>query len=295
MSNRMRRLILGHNVLVKGDDILGRAATIELIPMSKAEKELGWHWITDEGRAHPAHIDSAYLHQTGFGNTVGLRNTTCHTTLWEHTGILRWLGLDRVRVRHPAAPPYFGRSLELWDAIKSHLRPDTTADPLRIRDYQHISWANGDAATKLDHTKVTDGRIEYRPHNRCHLDVVIRINYPKLGRYEYEHRVYRNDEVGITALEPVLDAYTQGWPMWHKWPAHLLWTHSHKAVWAQDYSAQEVLRLFALHRCADLLGTLSLVDNEWLLAGQVVSYGAGHSEDLELVQAIRRSGLSPIG
>ncbi|MFA5270454.1 MAG: hypothetical protein WC400_02495, partial [Patescibacteria group bacterium] len=148
---------------------------------------------------------------------------------------------------------------------------------------QRTIWATGRSTIQIDHPKIPDGYIHFSPSTSPGLKITIFIAYPGLGEYTL------NWHSEVDTIDSAVAALTQGWPPSRRAVAKSLswWPHHDRVTWPQDYEDPKVaLRLFALHRLADLLGCLSLISHDRLLAGEISSYGAGHTEDLELIKRI---------
>lgn len=270
----MQHLVLAEPVRLEGLDLFERPARITFHPYPLK----GWWWRTPDKVV--SSIDITTCRPTAILHCLTLCRRRYWLSIYEHIGALKWTGLTGVVVNSTPLPPYDGRVGDQWGA----LWPRTTATG------QPIWWVTGrdNSGVTIPHAKVQNGFIQYRPSYFPELQVTIRLNYPQLGSYELVWQSPTNSPT------PAFAAYTQGYSQGlQRLLALLRWAHYGKVNWNDgSWSAQGLLHQFALHRLADLLGTLSLVTHDKLLAGNIISYGAGHSEDLRLVRGIVQGGLN---
>lgn len=270
----MKQLILSESVTHTGLNIIERPARITFSPFP----ELGWWWKTPSGSIGPIKLETTS--PVVRCNCLTLRRRLDLLAIYEHIGALKWTGLTGVLVESTPLPPYDGRVIEQWEALQ--FKTEATEDP--------IHWVTGrhDGETMIYHQKVPDGFIQYLPSYFPELKVTIHIDYPGLGEYKL---VWQSHQEPLTSA---FNAFTQGYSKWHQQVANFIgWAHLDKVNWNDGtWSNQITLQRYALHRLADLLGALSLVTNDKLLAGEIISYGAGHAEDLRLIKQIVQGGLN---
>lgn len=264
----MQRLALTKSVTMSGPNFFGFPGSITFEPSNQS----GWYWKTSDATIP---ISLATANPIASCNCVTLQHGRNRLSIYEHIGALRWMGLDGIVVQSTPLPPYDSRVIDQWHTLCSSAQ--------LVSD--HLPWVTGGSAC-VYHDKVPGGLIQFTPSSSPGLNVEIVIDYPGLGGYELHWNTSES-------LLPAFYAYSQGYPPWKQTLANLIgWIHRDKVVWANpDADSRHILRLFALHRLADLLGTLSLLTNDHLLAGTVHSLGAGHEADQALIREINRIGL----
>jgi len=263
----MQRLILRKPVVLSGPNFIGGPGKIELTPAQFS----GWYWRFDRHN-DLLPINLICAGPEGLWHNITLHHGLHQLAIYEHVGVLQW-GLDRVIVSSTVLPPYHGRAGDLWGAVKQF--GDCSLSP------HNTIWATGGSSVHIEHPKIDGGYIHFVPSNLPRLRVKIFIDYPGLGAHTLE---WSSEKDGI---DEIVSAFSQGWPPSRRaWAERFHWPHQSHVTWPQDYDAPTTLRLFAQHRLADLLGGISLISYDWLLAGDIESYGAGHPEDLELIKRI---------
>ena len=192
--------------------------------------------------------------------------------LFEHIGVLRWLGLDGVVVRSPRWPPYI-RSGEMWEQLQSHCTPNLNATIPRVTVGQTIESTYPGGSRR--YTKISPSRDDL-------LEVTLVIDYPGVGRKELHY-------VDSDPLDTALLAYFIGWPPAMHYVSRgfgaIGWPHHQRIQWSPENSPDATLAHWANHRLIDLLGALSVIHPTGLLAGHVESYCSGHAADLEVIKA----------
>lgn len=266
----MERVRLLKPVTVAGVDIFGRSAKILFSPVNSS----GWFWKNGENYFA---ITSSLA--TCMPRRICLQNDRQKLEAYEHVGPLRWTGLDGILVESNNFPPYFGRSLELWEELK----------PFCFLTKEKVSWSTVIASVKVAHADNASRWLEMRPSidGRPCLKITVIVDYPGIGSKE---RIYQFPGSG-QLLKKIIMARTLGWPRWLYYLSHYgptsLWFHHHRIAWPQQYSSDVILGHILNHRAADLLGALSLFSNQGLLAGEIFSHCAGHEADIGLIHKIQ--------
>ena len=257
---------LTKEVTVWGRDLLNRKAWLRFTPTSQP----GLLWQYDPN--HKPKLITADLLSARLRRTVlSFRKSTLDW--YEHIGILRWLGLDSVVIQSSAWPPFFGRSNELWEALRCLCKVETTTE---------IPWCTVSQTIRYDYPPPRTGFVEIKPRTDPMLYVTIICDYPGLGYEEFRCQITHS------LLEEALEIYTPGWPPWLYYPSKTLsylgWKHHTHVSWPRAYSQKVALHRFIFHRLIDLLGTLSLIHSYALFAGEVTSCSAGHLADVTVVK-----------
>ena len=271
------RLKSGTDVLIKGKDYRGFPAGIRF----RRAPQDGWYWHpSPEGPLIPITTKIVrYYRVFGF---LYLRQKRSFLAVWEHIGSMAFMGLTGVIVEGSGHPPYHGRVLELWSALKPHF--ETTNE--------EVKWCRPTHTVEWRYPR-RDGFTRFAPHadpTRHSLDVTIMIDYPSVGKLTKDFS-FPN---AMSLLETSFQVHAQGYPK-EKYPfAKLIsilgWPHLNSAVWPHRQSPAETLELFIRHRLVDLLGALSLCGQDRLLAGKVISICSGHLADLN---ALRQATFVP--
>lgn len=212
---------------------------------------------------------------------VSLMCPTATLGIIEHIMPLRLFGLGGVLVKplyngaNKLWPPYHGRALEVWEALRPHVYEDGEPE----------KWYTIKSSARWEYPGGRNGKRAYvviLPNDKPRLEITLTVDYRGVG--EWEHTVSFPDDA---LLEAALTAYTQGWPPRLKrllrQASRLGWPHYERIVWPQDYPGNTLLR-FAYHRLADLIGVLNILPPDGLLAARVYSVRAGHRADIEVVK-----------
>lgn len=271
----MKKLNLQNEVTVRGRDFWGRSAHITFTPAGQP----GWFWRTHE-KADPVAI-TPQLASLGKNNIV-LRHKRYRLHFYEHIGVLRFLGIDGVIIESTPWPPYHGRSIELWEAVKEQC----TADADEIRWHEIKRWC-GFKYPEKEGLRYTHIQPKSKQDEKYELCIEIIADYPELGEKRLVVLLPQDIEIVIAALA----VYSQGWPPWryHLSRAASLcgWPHHKKTTWPQKHPPQTTIRYFAMHRLIDLLGALSMISNTELVSGQVLSCRSGHTADVHTIRSVR--------
>lgn len=264
----MKALRLQKEVTVTGHDFWGRSAWITFTPAQMP----GWFWKTDE-KTEPLPITLNLVSHHKNRLVLSARDKQLH--IYEHIGVLRFLGIDGVIIKSTSWPPYHGRALELWAALKTQCKESE----------EEIPWCTIKQSAGWPYPNTKQRRLTFiRPSRHPELNIQIVIEYPTLGRRELSVQLPRDREILLQAL----GAYSQGWPLKRYAVSRLAsllgWPHHTKVTWPQEHPPERTLELFALHRLVDTLGAFSTVSNTQLLAGTIISERSGHKADLRTIQ-----------
>ncbi|QQG42387.1 MAG: hypothetical protein HYW15_02645 [Candidatus Giovannonibacteria bacterium] len=264
-ERKLHPIRLGREIVVWGKDYWGRDAWIKFLPTDKK----GWFWLYDP-RMEPVRITADLLHHK-FRRTR-LEYHGAKLEVFEHIGVLRWLGLERIIIQSTAWPPYYGRPYELWRHIKIACHSDLGSE---------MEWITVGRPIKRE-TKI--GYTEIQPKESPELDISITCHYHGIGTELLE----LNLPADARMLEIALEACALGWPNWtyhlSRLASKIWWPHHQNITWLRELGADETLRATVLHRLGDLLGALSVVNPIGLLAARVISFYSGHKADVDAVQ-----------
>lgn len=266
----MHPIQLKSEVIIEGPNFLGLKGKITFSPL---KPEYGWVWQDDRSffiSINPAIVDDKTRRTRLFFQGKKIE-------IFEHIGVLRWFGLCGLSIKSSSWPPYYGRALEFWEAIKPVCEEDTSKE---------INWYTVKEPVRWTYPKPRNNRIaftEIRPNAKKELKMEVRCSYPGFGGYTLYFCFPDNKE-----LEKLCSVHTQGWPPYFYCFSRIAskcgWPHHKAAIWIQDHG-KELLTLekFVYHRAADLLGTLSLLCQDGLLSANVISVCSGHKADIETV------------
>lgn len=262
-------------VLIRGRDIWGRDAVLQFCDRGHSNK---WKFGVADGAVDidPDHVRSGrrqlVLHNatTGFGMGIA-----------EHILPLRFAGLVAVSISGSRQPPYFGRTLEVWNAVKNHLCDTGISLPL-YSVKNPVQW---------QYPRRREGHRSFvsidPPSKAGTLKLDITCTFAGIGS---ERRVFEFPNPAL--LEEVLAARTLGWPRSLRWPAGVAfragWPHFPRIMWApardSDQETRRVCRReIVKHRAQDLLGALALLCKDGMFVGDVLSVCGGHASDLNVV------------
>jgi hypothetical protein len=265
----MNQIELQSAVSVKGFDLFGRKAEISFRPTHLS----GWQWQMDKGYSIEISPEIINLKSR---RTQLFFDEDNKLEVYEHIGLLRWFGLCNVLIESTSWPPYHGRLLELWQAIKPHCQIDKSKE---------ISWYTVKEKAKWVYPESRNGLVaftEILPNYRKELNINLISSYPGLETTNI-NLVFPDKEL----LERLSYNFSQGWPpiLYHllKIPSFFGWPHHDKIVWIQREGKESASMKFAYHRMHDLLGLLSLLCRDGLLSANVISVCSGHRADVETV------------
>src|SRR3989338_8503885 len=278
----MRFFKLEKTTRILGRDYFGRKSFIIFTPT----RSPGWYWGMPNGNT--MEIQPTMLQHNP--RRLALVHDKAKIEFFEHIGALRFIGLSGVMMESSPWPPYFGRTHELWEALK----------PNCVESGESIRWVTPQTSATWSYAQtyhdLQSRFTEITPSEEKKLRITITIDYPRLGEYEKTYTI-----PDIELLEEIFQAHSQGWPSWPHKPSKLFaavpFRPSHECItWPQEYPRRKALRLFAEHRLLDLLGALSvLLPPHGMLAGNIRSMCSGHKADYEVVQHIHtKGGLVPL-
>ncbi len=272
--NVLKPLRLGQTVSVRGSDFLGRDGCICFRPAPNP-RDLSWEWVTKKKAARvrvgPGIVDVS-------SRRIQLKHDDEHLNVWEHVGILKYFGLMSVSVSSTEWPPYHGRSLELWHAVKDHCWEDgrseiplyTVKRPVR---FEYPSLRGGHKAF-----------TEIWPTNDACVDMEVSASFSGLGTGGKSFSTN-----STKSLEDMCSARALGWPSWLYHPSKVadwlhLWPHHRTVAWKQNCRNPSVLFSETLtHRAQDILGALSLLCGDGLFVGRIISVCSGHEADIQAI------------
>jgi hypothetical protein len=205
-----------------------------------------------------------------------------YVSVWEHIAPLIATGLDGVIVQSTPDPPYFGRTSELWEALKPHCEPGTYK--------RERSWYTTTKRHIIEHNHVPGGFLQFDPYDGNEapaLRISATVRYKNVGAANYKLKVPGDN------LDAVFAASTQGAsPPLPQWLLKPLWRHYDKVVWRNSIPFPELVAArWAAHRCLDALGMMMSIQGEARLAGTLYSFGAGHAEDFKIAELIYRDQI----
>lgn len=265
----MQLSILTQAVTVTGWDIFGRAAWIRFSP----HRSLGWHWAY-RPNCEPIPITKELV--SNRLKRICLNYQGARLEVFEHIGSLFFTGLTGIVIESSTYPPYHGRPLELWSALKPYIIPFG----------KKTEWLTLQRPVRAGYDNGRKGYVEFLPHSRPQLDLTVIIDFPKLGCRECHYVLPTT-----AALEEIYNARTL--PTITALPMYLLmkaahkltlWPHHGHVVWPQEMDKNDLLEQIARHRAGDLLGALSLLNHRSGVAGNLVSYCAGHEADVKMIR-----------
>lgn len=260
----MRALRLVDNVAYHGKDFFGRESHLILKPRPRNS----WTWV--DYNMEPVRISPEILKsnkrrvQLVFGNKI--------LNVFEHIGVLRHVGLVGVEVCGVGWPPYDGSAHELWNLVEPCIKE--TTEQLRLYTVEK--------SVRFQSPILRRGRkvfTEIHPSldGRTTLDIFV--DFKGLG----EHReVFSlpNREL----FKEICSARSLGFPSWLYYPTKMAslvgYPHFKNVCWSKSSSKEETLREIVRHRALDILGAMSVLSEEGLFVGNIVSSCSGHAEDV---------------
>lgn len=272
----MKKMILTKTVDVVGHNFFGFKSTIRFVPLD----EPGWFLIKrDKNGAIIKKIPINYKIAFCLKGRIQLKYEDLEINIWEHIGVLRFLGIDCVGVemiRGSKWPPYLGGAGSYYKQLAKYLSITNEEIPI-IKVKQDSSWmysADSDRSiyiSKGDSQKlILDVSAKWKPFRRK------------------TERLIINQEVITFLINCVFSAKPQGYPMsrfyFAKFASFLGWPNLNYISWANKENESDIPHFWWLHRVQDLLGGLSLADHFALPVGYVNSFDAGHLADVTVVK-----------
>ena len=265
-------------IRIKGSNFFGFRSELYLRPHSFADKK--WRWRT----ARKDCIPITPLIAKFSTRRILLVHGSDSLQIFEHIGAVRFTGLIGVEAEvfgfPRCLPPYDGCALEIWKAVKPYRISHGTVLP-RYTVSKSVQWT---------YPEKRGGQQAYtriEPDKSGELVVAVFLSFPKYGTHEEVFR-FPNDAL----MESVLAAKTPGLPGYLRpvsRAASLLgWPHHSHIYWPNKADTATLLGDFARHRVLDVLGALSLLCNDGLFSGRVISRCSGHRADIEAVKMAYR-------
>lgn len=259
---------LANPVIISNPDLFGRNAKISFFPVNQK----GWHWQCDPNEP-PVSISADLL--SFKRRRLVLAHEKYELNIFEHIGVLRWAGLDGIKICSTKWPPYDGRSWESYQLL--HRAFKETDEP--------VKWCTLDHTVMCSFPGVESRFTKVIPDCEGALKLHIISEYEGIGMKEILIRF----PASSSTLEKILKAFAPGWPsklFYLEWLASKFgWPHLRKSLWPNCGKAkEEIIEQFAYHRALDLLGALSLIHPTRMLSGTVISYCSGHWADVQLIK-----------
>lgn len=268
----MQRLILQKPVTVRGYGATGlTSASITFSPMDGDQR--GWFVRSSTGEVFP--VEASKLSILPF-RRVGIGTGKCSIAIWEHIGSLIAMGIDGVLVDSTLDPPFWGRTIELWHALRPHCIPS--------RDPEELDWFTVSRPLVICDPCNPHREVRFEPEcNRDNPSLLldVSIDYKGIGSSRWEGRL------GCDELSAIYSAYTQGIkPPLPRWFLKIFWRHYNKVSWPASSSQDSSLQEWTFHRVNDALGVLMSIRSDIQLAGRFVSICGGHKLDIQLAKNI---------
>lgn len=261
-----------HEATCRGTDFWGRPSAITMSP----SRLPGWYWKQPDGTALPI---NHHLIGHARPRRIILRHERNALHVFEHIGVLRFLGLDRICLHASRWPPYHGCAGGLWTALSSACAETPAASQTWVTVTRPITWRYP------RHRGGQEAFTTFLPAKEQKLFLAVLCNFPGIG--EREVRLCLPDDQHH--LPSILHARAFGHPGFLRHPARFaskigLWPHAQRICWFDGSNAEAVLDEIVWHRAQDLLGALSILCCDGrMLAGTVVSHCSGHYADAQVV------------
>lgn len=267
----MHPLRLREKVTIRHPSFSGMSGGITFRPIDDTR----WWLRTKNG----GRVEIAPDLMTHFGQQLTVKasdGTKCD--IYEHIGVLRFFGLVGVEIEILGRPPYYGRSIELWQALELHCETDTgTVLPLYTVE-RTMRW---------EYPKLRGGGkafVELSPATKPYLTVAAFGDFPGIGS---ERRDFRFPD--RQALAEVCTGYPAGLPRYRYAVGRALryltgWPHLDSVAWPQRMKSTDFVRSVVNHRVLDALGAFSLLCADGMLVGHLVQQRAGHEADVEVIR-----------
>ncbi|MFA7191712.1 MAG: hypothetical protein WC089_00215 [Candidatus Paceibacterota bacterium] len=266
----IKQKILKEPVLISGKDYWGRSAWIKFSPSVRS----GWWWKTKDG-VIPINHKIAEKRR----GQISLCSGSESIAVWEHIGVLRFLGFDCVEVESSPWAPYDGSALIYYEHLEGKFAVSGSNIPwVRITE---------DVKSAYDPNK-RDGYVKISPvlsdgNEVADLCLSVEAGWSPLP--SINRTVFASDQ---DYLLSILGVKAQGYPHYlynvAKVASKLGYPHFKELTWLEDHGPEKTAELFFSHRVLDLLGCMSLCHHEYLPVGHVESRFAGHEVDLSAVK-----------
>lgn len=262
----IKQKILKKSVTITGKDYWGRTAWIKFSPSNRP----GWWWKTKNGLV-PINHKIAEKRRGQITLCSGFESLP----IWEHIGVLRFLGFDQMEVEASSWAPYDGSALIYYEHLIDKIEVTGKNIPL-VRITEEIK-STYDPKKRNGYLKISPTL----PDGKGITDLCLNVEagWPPLSNIK--ETIFASDE---KYLLNILGVKAQGYPHYLYNVARLAesfgWPHFKNLTWLQDHGPEETAKLFFKHRVLDLLGCMSLSHHEYLPAVYVESSFAGHEVDL---------------
>lgn len=233
-----------------------------------------WWLKTRDGRVE---IEPSLMERRGQQITIKAPDGT-KLVIFEHIGVLRWFRLAGVEIEVVKRPPYYGRALEVWQKLL----------PACCETKLELPWYTVSETLRWEYPRPRGGKtafVELRPATRPGLTVDVETSFPGIGSLRRQFSL-----PDAVCLREICSGYPAGLPnprlrytVGRLARFLLRWPHMRCVAWQQEMTAEAFMQSVTLHRAQDLLGALSLLCRDGLLAGHVVSCCAGHEADVSVV------------
>jgi UDP-3-O-acyl-N-acetylglucosamine deacetylase len=234
----------------------------------------GWRWLLPHDEydvpIDPNHLDNKV-------RRLRLRSLGNKLEVYEHIGFLRWFGFNAINLTSTTWPPHDSCGNIFWQALKAQSVVDTSRELPWYTVKEPITWK---------YPARRHGNLSWttlHPSTEKQVKIYIECNYHGIGQAKAEF-VFPNDSL----LEEICTIPSPGLSLRMKgalWCAKKLlgWPHFHHVTWPNGDS-QQTLQLFMKHRALDILGAMSLLCKDGLLAGRIESRCSGHRADCNVAK-----------
>jgi hypothetical protein len=266
----MKRKILLNSGTFTERDVFGRKTSISFHPAGKP----GWYL-----RYGNSVIPIDYKIAFSQGSYIQLRcNTLTMLNIYEHIGVLRWLGYDGVEIEmHDNKwPPYGGAVLYLEFFSKELWFENDGSTVERIAPQRH-------AESFRFNTLDSSAKISFTTDEKLHLNVVSHWK----GLPPYSSR-FLFEELSPSVQSEIWTARPQGYPHYQKRIAQFVskigWPNKDRISWKGEQDNKMVSREWFFHAVQDTLGALSLCDPVALPTLSYHRVKGGHFVDLDVIK-----------
>jgi len=262
--------VLDRQVVHRGKDFFGRKAWIQLKPRFRGGPNT-WSWKASYTTGGTHEIRPEIVRTRGHRTelTDGKRNLS----VFEHVGPLRFFPLvGDLEITATSWPPYDGRAIGLWSAVKPACRVEAVDVPLYT--VAKPVWH--------EYKKMRGGQKAFTqilPADSDELVLDITRSFSGIGTYQKTFH-FPNSRL----LEEVCMAKTLGNPDWLYYLSSALsavsnWPHHKSVLWPQENETADLLRGIVWHAALDTLGSLNLLCRDGYFIGRVTSVCSGHEGD----------------